>query len=106
MISSLMQLKLDSNKIFQISMDGPSVNLKFLEKVQKDRKENGLLNIGSCGLHTLHGAFKRGVESTGWNLKQTLHGSYQILHASPARRDDYQAVTGSDVSPRNFCATR
>ena len=63
-------LKLDSNKIFQISMDGPSVNLKFLEKVQKDRKENEqpeLVNIGSCGLHPLHGAFKCGVESTGWN---------------------------------------
>ena len=89
-------------------MDGPSVNLKFLEKVQKDRKANEqpeLINIGSCGLHTLHGAFKRGVESTGWNLKQTLHGSYQILHASPARRGDHQTVTGSDVYPRNFCAT-
>ena len=32
--------KLDTNKMFQVSMDGPIVNLKFLEKLQKDRLEN------------------------------------------------------------------
>ena len=102
-------MKLNSNKIYQISMDRPSVNLKFLEKVQKDRRDNEqheLINIGSCGLHTIHGAFKGGAESTGWNLKQTLHGSYQVLHDSPARRDDYHTLTGSNVYPMHFCATR
>ena len=32
--------KLDTNKMFQVSMDGPIVKLKFLEKLQKDRLEN------------------------------------------------------------------
>lgn len=101
--------KLNNNNIYQISMDGPSVNLKFLEKVQNERRndeQHELINIGSCGLHTIHGAFKGGVESSGWNMKQTLHGAYQILHASPARRDDYQTITGSDIFPFNFCVTR
>ena len=31
---------LDNCKICQKSMDGPSVNLKFLQKVQDDRVEN------------------------------------------------------------------
>ena len=50
-------------------MDGPSVNLKFLQKVQDDKVENeqlALIDIGSCGLHTVHGAFRCGAQSTGW----------------------------------------
>ena len=102
--------KLDTNKIFQVSMDGPIVNLKFFEKLQKERLENEqheqLINIGSCGLHTIHGAFKTGAESTSWNIRKTLHGPYQILHDSPARRDDFETITASDIYPFNFCATR
>ena len=55
--------ELDSNKLFQISMDGPNVNLKFYEAVVTERNENEqhqLINIGSCGLHKIHGAFKTG----------------------------------------------
>ena len=40
--------KLDTNKIFQVSMDGPIVNLKFLKNLQKDCLENEqheLINI-------------------------------------------------------------
>ena len=47
--------------MFQVSMDGPIVNLKFIKKLQKDRLENEqheLINMGSCGLHTIHGAFR------------------------------------------------
>ena len=32
--------QLDSNKLFQISMDGPDVNLKFYEAVVTERDEN------------------------------------------------------------------
>ena len=59
--------KLDTNKIFQVSMDGPNVNLRSLEKLQKDCLENEqyeLVNVRSCRLHTIHGAFKTGAEST------------------------------------------
>ena len=93
---------LDNCKICQISMDGPSVNLKFLQKVQDNRAENeqpALINIGNFGLHTVHGTFKCGAQSTGWKLKEILSGSYQILHDSPARRDDYQSVTNSVIYP-------
>ena len=102
--------KLDTNKMFQVSMDGPIVNLKSLKKLQKDRLESEqheLINMGSCGLHTIHGAFKTGAESISWKIRKTLHGSYQILHDSPARRDDFKTITtSSDIYPFNFCASR
>ena len=100
---------LDDCKICQISMDGLSVNLKFLRKFQDDRVENeqpALIGMGSCGPHTVHGALKCGAQSTGWKLKEILSGSYQILHDSPARRDDYQSFTDSVIYPLKFCATR
>ena len=86
-------------------MDDPSINLKFLQKVQNGRVENeqpALIDIGSCGLHTVYGDFKCGAQSTRWKLKGILHGSYQIFHNSPARSDDYQSVTDSAIYPRNF----
>ena len=101
--------KLDTSKMLQVSVDGPIVKLKFLEKLQKDRLENQqheLINIGSCGRYTIHGAFKAGAESASWNIRKTLHGSYQILHDSPACRDDFKTITASDIYQFNFCATR
>ena len=51
---------LDDYRICQISMDGSSVNLKFLQIVKDDRVENeqaAFIDIGSCDIHTVHGAF-------------------------------------------------
>ena len=81
-----MVVKLDLNEIFQISMNGPSLNLIFLEKLQKNRKKKK--NIGNPGFYTLHSTFKYGANSTSWILKAIISGSYQILHDSPARRED------------------
>ena len=53
--------ELSEDKLVQLSMDGPSVNVKLLQVVQDDRNDKGLpdlLDIGTCGLHTLHGTFK------------------------------------------------
>ena len=101
--------KLDTKKMFQVSIDGPIVNYKFLEKLQKDclkNEQHELISTGSCVLHTIHRAFKTGTESTSWNIRKTLHGLYQILHDSPAGRDDFETITASDIYPFNFCATR
>ena len=54
-----------------------------------------LLDIGTCGLHTIHGGLKTGTEASGWEMK----AAYTILHDSPARRDNYQSVTGSSRAP-------
>ena len=101
--------ELDQSKMCQISMDGPSVNWKFFNSVTKKREEDelpALINIGSCGLHVIHGAFKTGVEATNWNIKKILRSAFYILHDSPARREDYESVTGCSKNPLNFCATK
>ena len=55
------------SEIMQVSMDGLSVNLKFLQQLVKHREEleteEKMIDIGTCGLHVVHGAFKCGIES-------------------------------------------
>ena len=90
-------------------MDGPAINSKFFDALINYRSKcelPQLINIGSCSLHTVHGALKTAVESTSLNIKQTLKGIWQILHESPARREVFVSVTGTNKYPLFFCSTR
>ncbi len=49
----------------QLSMDGPNVNFKFQDLIQTEleRDVNTVyLNVGSSGLHILHGTFKKDLK--------------------------------------------
>ena len=84
--------------MIQVSMDGPSTNWAFYASLQLHREKEELpqlLNIGSCVMHIVHGAFKTGAESTSWELKNILKGACILFHDTPARRDDYTSITGS-----------
>ena len=64
---------LDPTHLYQISMDGPNVNMKFFEEFSQHHKEcsfHSLINIGSCGLHIVHGSFSRVETESGWSLKK------------------------------------
>ena len=41
-----------------------------------------------------------------WGIKYILKGGFNLLHYSPASREDFQVVTKSNVYPLYFCATR
>ena len=92
-------------------MDGPATNWSFFEKLLQERAESDpdlpmLINLGSCGIHVVHGGFKSGVEATGWKLDSLLRSMFYLLRDSPARRDDFTTVTGSTLFPLKFCGTR
>ena len=100
---------LNSTKLYQISMDGPNVNVKFYKEYVSHLNEechHQLLDIGSCSLHIIHGSLCTGEKKSEWELKKTLKGAYRILHDTPARREDYESVTGSKIYPFSFCSTR
>ena len=98
--------ELQPEKLFQISMDGPNVNLKFLEVIYLDRNENlfhSLINIGTCSLHSVNGSVKNGFDTPYMKIvKKLLKGALILLHSSPARRDDYKSVTGCTTFPLFF----
>ena len=58
---------LNTAYLYQISIDGSNVNLKFYrEFVQKRKDENFhlLIDIGSCGLHVIHKRLGTGVDDS------------------------------------------
>ena len=104
-----LERKIGYANLIQVSMDGPNVNWATFDKLEnKLQTENNkkLLNIGSCGLHTLHNAFKAGVSDTEWDIGHKLSALYTLFDEVPARRDDYEKVTKQALYPLQFCAHR
>ena len=101
--------KLDPSKMLQVSSDGPNVNLKFLELYGEKREMDEvsrLVDIGTCGLHTVHGSLKNGIKSSGWEIGKILKAVFKLLDESPARRDIFRNVTESEVFPLPYCGHR
>ena len=97
------------SRMLQVSMDGPAVNWKFFDALMNYRSEcelPQLINIDSCSLHIVHGVLETAVESTSWKIKQTLKSIWQILHESPARREDFESITETNKFPLFFCTTK
>ena len=85
--------ELDENKLSQVSSDGPNVNLAFLDLLKEHRSDNELsclINIGSCGLHTIHNSMKHGENSSGWKLKKLLQSMYKLFEEAPKRCEKYE----------------
>ena len=62
--------------LMQVSMDGPSVNWKFIDLLSTARREDmimtELVDLGSCELHIIHGAFQTGHRASGWDVNSGL----------------------------------
>ena len=100
---------LDHSHLYQISMEGTNVNIKFHQDFSahfKERNFYSLIDIGSCSLHIIHRSFTTGAEKSGWKLQKVLKGAYHILHNTPVRREDYESLTDSKTYPLAFCSTR
>lgn len=99
------------SKLFHISMDGPNVNLSFLKKLREYMSEenpNGkkLIDMGTCGLHVIHGAMKTGLKSVPWDIFSILRNLYYLFKDSPTRRAEFTKITGCSLFPQKFCAIR
>lgn len=101
---------LEPRRMIQISMDGPGVNWKLYEQITEERNEMedypSLIDIGSCSLHVVRGAFRTGVQKTKWSIDGILRALYNLFNDSPAKREDYKTITGSDIFPLQFCGHR
>lgn len=90
-------------------MDGPHVNWKAFALLQKEMQkqvDKSLLNIGSCGLHIMHNAFREGCKATGWDIEHTLSCLYWLFHDCPARHEDFVTATGCSTAMLKFCKHR
>ena len=101
--------ELSIKNMAQISMDGPNVNWKFYDEMKMNLSEEfhtTPINIGSCGIHTVHNSFKAGVVATEWGTSSLLSSLYYHFKDSPVRRVDYVKVTKNSQLPLKFVSHR
>lgn len=90
-------------------MHGPSVNVKFYIKLVKTCEQAqvpNLIDIGTCSLHVIHGAFKSGIESTNCEMKKRFKrklSNAPCLNCSHSRLFKCYRVRYISLV---FCATR
>ena len=100
---------LDYEKLAQLSMDGPNVNWKVFRLMQEDKKKQTgkkLLYVGSGGLHVIHNFFRDGCSAAEWDVETFLTSVRWLFKDSPAHREDYRSVTGSNSFALDFCRHR
>ena len=65
-----------------------------------------LVDVGTCGLHTVHGSLKTGVKAANWTVRNVLIAMHYFLHDSPARKENFISITESDIMPLPYCGHR
>ena len=78
--------ELNENKLLQVSSDRPNVNLAFLDLLNEHSSDNELsrlINIGTCGLQTIHNSMKHGENSSGWKVNKLLQSMYKVFEEAP-----------------------
>ena len=61
-----------------------------------------LYNIGSCGLHSIHGAFETGMISCGWEINKIMKSMHNLFDKFPARRDLFISINSLNTFPKRF----
>lgn len=99
---------LDLRNMISVSWMDPVLTGNFFDLLQKEQAEQcggaQLTVVGSCGLHTLHNAFKSGFSV--WHLEKGLRALHTVFHNVPARREDFCTLTKTSVFPLPFCGHR
>nr|CAD7429333.1 unnamed protein product [Timema monikensis] len=95
-------LRVYNNTARYVDQGGNKEHLKSVT----DNEVCSLLNLGTCGLHVVHGSLRTGVESVDWDISSLLRHMYYLFTDSPARRALFTQLTGCTTFPLKFCGVR
>ena len=63
------------------------------ELIRHDNPEfTGLVDLGSCSIHTIHNAFGKGLEKCGKEIEQLCMDLHALFKYSAARCEDFREV--------------
>ena len=87
---------------------GVWTNLKVLKIIANQLEEGNhllLIDIGTCGLYTVHRNLQNELFCSGWKIKYILKWVWNFLKDRPARREVYEKFTKANVYPLPYCKT-
>ena len=76
-------------------MDGPHVNKCFQEKLLCDLEkelDTSFLKLGTCSLHPVHTAFRKGIKELSFWLDNCFNHIHSFFKLSSARRENYASL--------------
>ena len=84
-------------KLVTLVRDGPNVNKTIFRKmdelIRHDNPEfTGLVDLGSCSVHTIHNAFGKGLEKCGKEIEQLCMDLHALFKYIAARCEDFREV--------------
>ena len=95
-VTFIEKIGLDLKFMLHLGMDGPNDNLKFqtllLQSNLLAEAKTTFLNIGTCPLHIVHNAFRKGVSSLAYNVDQFAVDIHFFFKLSATRRADYKSM--------------
>jgi len=87
---------LDLKNMIMLGMDGPNVNKALWEKMDADCKaagSHGLVDVGSCNIHTVHNAFGKAMGVLeSWGIDSFLDQLFKFFHQTASRKEDYSQI--------------
>ena len=73
--------------------------MKLLEENPIENEYALQINIGSCGLLPVHGAFQTDAETTPWDIRIIVKARFPVFYDSPATKDVYGKICESKACP-------
>ena len=58
-----------------------------------------MTQIGTCGLHTIHGIIKAGVTNSDQNIRKTFKAPWKLLYEAPVQMELFKKVTETFIYP-------
>jgi len=92
---ALENCQLPKKQLLMISCDGPNVNKSVKNLMAEERSllsQKPLEEIGTCNIHIMHNAFKRGMDELGENASNLIFQVHDFFHGWPSRWEDYTAI--------------
>ena len=87
------EVNLPMKNLISLSSDGPNVNKSIHRKINESLKAGGnpgLLDFEPCNLHTVHNAFRKGLNCFGSDAEELTFDMYQFFKQQPVRREDFK----------------
>lgn len=91
----LTEANLSLQKLVMLESDGPNVNKKVWRLLNEEVlgvRSIGLVDIGSCTLHTVHNAFLKALDCLGEDVSDLATSLFHYFHNRPERNGDLTTI--------------
>ena len=95
LLKSISNANLPLINLISISSDGPNVNKKVFRLLNEELiklRGKGLIDIGTCTIHTVYNSFLKGLKEVGEDAADLIISVYNFFDGWPSRWEDFSLI--------------